>query len=254
MDNITPKDMMDMQMDNFSMHAESIMPNLLNWLEVDSLSMEEVEFSSEMNSWNYEMNADLKQPGFFYYWWRELYRSIFRDEYEASGASLRYPHRDRVVEVLKDEPNFEFIDNITTDEKETMEQLVTAAYKKAYDTMATYYGSVGEPWNWGYVMDNDIDHVGQIPGLGANDVYSGGSSEAINATRFGYGPSWRMVVELGPEIKGWGVYPGGISGNPGSPNYNSFTDNWRMGEHFELNFYREKPDTPLYELTLNGGN
>ena len=55
--------MMDMQMDGTSMHAESIMPNLLNWLE-DSLSMEEVEFSSEMNSWNYEMNADLKQPGF----------------------------------------------------------------------------------------------------------------------------------------------------------------------------------------------
>ena len=38
-------------------------------------------------------------------------------------------------------------------------------HTKAYDTMATYYGSVGEPWNWGYVMDNDIDHVGQIPGL-----------------------------------------------------------------------------------------
>ena len=68
-----------------------------------------------------------------------------------------------------------------------MEQLVTAAYKKAYDTMATYYGSVGEPWNWGYVMDNDIDHVGQIY-WEQNDVHSGGSSEAINATRFGYGP------------------------------------------------------------------
>jgi penicillin amidase len=254
MDDITPQDMMYMQMDNFSMHAESIMPNLLNWLEVDSLSMEEVEFSSEMNSWNYEMNADLKQPGFFNYWWRELYRSIFRDEYEASGATLRYPHRDRVVEVLKNEPNFEFIDNITTDEKETMQQLVTAAYKKAYNTMATYYGSVGEQWNWGYVMDNDIDHVGQILGLGANDVYSGGSYEAINATGFGYGPSWRMVVELGSEIKGWGVYPGGISGNPGSPNYNAFTDNWRNGKHFELNFYREKPNASLYQLTLNGGN
>ena len=110
------------------MHAESIMPNLLNWLEVDSLSMEEVEFSSKMNSWNYEMNADLKQPGFFYYWWRELYRSILETNMKPL-APLEYPHRDRVVEVLKDEPNFEFIDNITTDEKETMEQLVTAAYK-----------------------------------------------------------------------------------------------------------------------------
>ena len=25
------------------------------------------------------------------------------------------------------------------------------------------YYTVGEQWNWGYVMDNDIHHVGQIP-------------------------------------------------------------------------------------------
>lgn len=250
MDNITPQDMMDMQMDNHSLHAESIMPNLLDWLIVDSLAMEEIEFSTFMHDWNYEMNADLMQPGFFYYWWRELNRSIFRDEYQASGTTLRYPDRDRVVEVLKSEPDFELIDNITTEEKETIQQLVTSSYKSAYNTLATYYGNVGEGWNWGYVINNDIDHVGQIPGFGANDVYSGGSFEAINATRFGNGPSWRMVVELGPEVRGWGVYPGGISGNPGSPNYNAFTDNWRNGEHFELNFYREKPTESLFGLTI----
>ncbi len=252
MEEITPQDMMDMQMDNYSLHAESIMPNLLEWLIVDSLAMEEVEFSTFMHDWNYEMNADLMQPGFFYYWWRDLNRSIFRDEYNASGATLRYPDRDRVVEVLKTEPDFVMIDNVTTDEVETIEQLVTSAYKSAYNILSTYYGTVGDGWNWGYVMNNDIDHVGQIPGFGANDVYSGGSFEAINATRFGYGPSLRMVVELGPEVRGWGVYPGGISGNPGSPNYNAFTENWRNGDHFELNFYREKPDESLFEITLTG--
>ncbi len=252
MDDITPQDMMDMQMDNYSLHAESIVPNLLEWLIIDSLSMEEVEFSSEMHSWNYEMNADLKQPGFFYYWWRELSYSIFRDEQKSAGVSLRYPDRDRLVEVLKLEPDFILIDNIETEEKETIEHLVTAAYKYTYNVMARYNGSVGENWNWGYVINNDIDHVGQIPGFGANDVYTGGSFEAINATRFGYGPSWRMVVELGPEVKAWGVYPGGISGNPGSPNYNAFTENWRTGNHFELNFYREKPEESLFEITLKG--
>ena len=249
-DDITPQDMMDMQMDNYSLHAESIMPNLLEWLIVDSLDFEETEFSTQMYVWNYEMNADLQQPGFFYYWWREITWSIFGDEYGATGERLRLPGRDRTVEVLKAEPDFFLIDDIETEKKETIQEIVTAAYKAAYNTMATYNGNVGASWNWGRVMNNDIDHVGQIPGFGANDVYSGGSFEAINATRFGYGPSWRMVVELGPEVRGWGVYPGGISGNPGSPNYDEFIENWRTGKHFELNFYREKPENSLFELSI----
>lgn len=250
MDQITPQDMMDMQMDNYSLHAESIVPELVEWIIKDSLNAKELEFLVQMSSWNFEMNADLKQPGFFYYWWRTLTRSIFSDEYEAADTELRYPDRDRVVEVLKNEPGFYLIDNIETESVETLQELVTDAYSYTYQLMSNYNGVVGEDWNWGFVMNNDINHVGQIPGFGANDVYSGGSYEAINATRFGYGPSWRMVVELGPEVKGWGVYPGGITGNPGSPNYDAFIENWRTGNHFELNFYREKPDESLFELTL----
>ncbi len=250
MDNITPQDMMNMQMDDYSLHAESIVPEMIEWVIRDSLNFKETEFLSQMASWNFEMDADLQQPGFFYYWFREFYRSIFRDEYKLVDGSLRYPHRDRLIEVLKSDSNFLLIDNIETEEKETIKDLATAAYKHAYDLLDTYYGTIGEGWNWGFVMNNDIEHVGQIPGFGAMDVYTGGSSEAINATRFGYGPSWRMVVELGPEVKGWGVYPGGISGNPGSPNYDAFVENWRLGNHFELNFYREKPENTLYEITF----
>ena len=50
-----------------------------------------------------------------------------------------------------------------------------------------------------------------------------------------------MIVELGPEIKVWGVYPGGASGNPGSPNYDSMIESWRTGELYELRFYKEPP-------------
>lgn len=251
MDDITPQDMMNMQMDTYSLHAASIVPEMLEWLITDSLNMKELEFLGLMHTWNFRMDADLKQPGFFYYWWREFERSIFTDEYEAAGVNLRYPDRDRVVEVLKSESDFVLIDDIRTEKRETIRDLATASYKQAYKTMQVSFGELSDAWNWGYVMNNDIDHVGMIPGFGVEDVYSGGSFETINATRFGYGPSWRMVVELGPEVKGWGVYPGGITGNPGSPNYDAFIENWRTGKHFELNFYREKPTNFLYSLTLS---
>ena len=73
------------------------------------------------------------------------------------------------------------------------------------------------------------------------NLYSGGGAESVNATRGSSGPSWRMIVELGPEIKAWGVYPGGASGNPGSPNYDSMIESWRTGELYELRFYKEPP-------------
>ena len=254
MENITVEDMMNMQMDNYSLHAESILPEMMEWLIPDSLNSKESEYFDLMNSWNYEMNADLSQPGFFYYWWRTFYRSIFNDEYNASGETLRYPYRDRVVEVLKTEPDFVLIDDITTPHSETIQELVTSAFKSTYKRMEDNNGALSERWNWGRVINNDIDHVGQIPGLGVENVYSGGSFEAINATRFGYGPSWRMVVELGPEVKAWGVYPGGTSGNPGSPNYDEYVENWRTGQHYELNFYKELPSDYLYLITITPNN
>jgi penicillin amidase len=254
MENITPQDMMNMQMDNYSLHAESIVPELIDWTMIENLSDEEADFLEEMKAWNFEMDADLKQPGFFYYWWRSLNSAIFSDEFEAIEEPLRWPARDRVVEVIKSNPEYYLIDNIETDIRETINDLVTQSFKHSYKTMAANNGPLGESWNWGRVMNNDINHIGQIPGFGAMDIYSGGSFDAINATRFGYGPSWRMVVELGPEVKGWGVFPGGISGNPGSPNYDAFVENWRTGNHFELNFYREKPEKSLFELKLKPQN
>jgi penicillin amidase len=51
-----------------------------------------------------------------------------------------------------------------------------------------------------------------------------------------------MIVELDPEgVRGYGVYPGGQSGNPGSKTYDAFVETWRTGELYELEFLREEP-------------
>jgi len=62
-----------------------------------------------------------------------------------------------------------------------------------------------------------------------------------------------MVVQLGPEIKAWGVYPGGQSGNPGSPFYDNMIDDWNNGELYPLWFMKEQPaesDSVAYSVTL----
>lgn len=39
-----------------------------------------------------------------------------------------------------------------------------------------------------------------------------------------------MVVELGPEVRAWGVYPGGQSGNPASARYADRVVTWSAGD------------------------
>jgi penicillin amidase len=250
MEDITPKDMQEMQKDAYSYYASTFLPSLLAWTDTDSLTEEEQIIYDLMTQWNYYMDADEMAPSIFRKWAGNFYRAVMYDEYETTDALLRYPSRDVFVEVVKNDAGFSFIDNIETEAKETREDIATATLKESVSELTNAWGELGDRWKWGVAINNDIDHLAKIPGMGIQNVYSSGSSDAINATRGGKGPSWRMVVELGPEVKGWGVYPGGASGNPGSPNYDSMVETWRTGGLFELNFFKKEPMDFNYKISL----
>ena len=43
-----------------------------------------------------------------------------------------------------------------------------------------------------------------------------------------------MIVHLTNKTEAYGVYPGGQSGNPGSPFYDNFVDSWAAGKYYPL--------------------
>ena len=43
-----------------------------------------------------------------------------------------------------------------------------------------------------------------------------------------------MIVQLTANTEAYGIYPGGQSGNPGSPYYDDFVDNWVNGKYYLL--------------------
>ena len=67
-----------------------------------------------------------------------------------------------------------------------------------------------------------------------------------------------MVVALGDEPEAYGIYPGGQSGNPGSPFYSHMVDKWSKGEYFRLNFYKKAPEqaakNTIYKETYSPAN
>ncbi|MFP8489629.1 penicillin acylase family protein [Gracilimonas sp. Q87] len=251
MEDITPQDMQELQMDDFAYTASNFIPQMIEWTDPSGLSDLELEVIEEMADWDFMMEAEEIQPTVYQLWRNNFFKAIFNDEYNETDAELRFPSRDIIVEMIKKDPELRFVDNINTPEQETVEELATKSFKETINRLIDYYGEDTETWLWGYDIDNDIDHLAQIPGFGQQDLFSSGSAESVNATRGGNGPSWRMVVELGPEVKGWGVYPGGQSGNPGSPNYDDMVDPWRTGQLFELNFLRDDPAEYKYHIKLN---
>jgi penicillin amidase len=60
-----------------------------------------------------------------------------------------------------------------------------------------------------------------------------------------------MVVELGPQVRAWGTYPGGQSGNAASARYDDRLTQWVHGELAPLRFPRDAADVrALAELVL----
>lgn len=252
MDEITAADMQNMQMDDYSYYAATLLPSLLQWTDTTQLDNDQKQIYRDLENWDYTMDAEKTEPSVFRSWASDFYAAVFFDEFDRAGdALLRYPPRDRFVEVIKEQPGMSFTDNVeTAGHVETREELALESFQATTEEMQRKHGEYGVNWQWGKLIYNDIHHLAFIPGLGEYDVFSSGSSDAINATRGRHGPSWRMVVELGPEVKGYGVYPGGASGNPGSPFYDHMLESWRTGELFELQFMKEKPDAYMYRLDL----
>ncbi len=251
MNNITTDDFRLMLMDNFSYHAYSLLPTLLDGIEADrtKLDSRERELLNLLAEWNYMNDGDKIEPSVFRRWWIELYRSIWDNKFDADFP-IRRPSRDITVELIVNDSESTIFNNILTEETETLDDLIFTSFQKAVTYLKEHYGEAPDDWLWGYVNNTNLNHIGQIPGMGIMNVFTGGGPESINAIYGSHGPSWRMVVELDPDgVRGYGVYPGGQSGNPLSSTYDEFVETWRNGELYELLFLRNRPifedDFPL---------
>lgn len=251
MESIQADDFEEMQMDNFSYHAYRLLPALLESIPPDSLSDKEQQLIDGLSEWDYHNRADGVAPTVFYFWWQELYDSVWANKYDTLYP-MRRPDRDITADLIVQNPGSVWLDNVHTTKIESLSDLALSSFRSAVEKLRSDYGGYTGGWQWGMVRNTNLGHIAQIPGMGVQDLFTGGGAETINAIRGSHGPSWRMVVELDPDgVRGYGVYPGGQSGNPGSKTYDEFVETWRTGELYELDFLRDKPqDRGNYPLMI----
>ncbi|MBI2615553.1 MAG: penicillin acylase family protein, partial [Gemmatimonadetes bacterium] len=109
-----------------------------------------------------------------------------------------------------------------------------------------HYGEPATPdaWRWDRAHRANIYHLLRIPSFSALRLpVNGGPSTISPSSGDGTeGASWRMVVEMGPEVRGLGVYPGGQSGNPASRRYRDRIPRWLNGDLDTLRFPRSSAE------------
>jgi penicillin amidase len=229
MKNATVDSMRNLQLDTYSILAQDVLPTMFSYIDPTTLSKDQLQAYAILKEWNKYFDANSVGATIFNSWWKRFYDMIWTDEFGTNGDFM-LPSKDRTVKLLLKEPQAKWFDDIHTPEKETCADIVKTSFTAAVDTLIKKYGKPGDSWRWGYVKSTHINHLANLPGFGAGKIIAGGTGSVVNALIDGHGPSWRMVVQMGPKVQGYGIFPGGQSGNPGSIHYNDMLQTWKAGQ------------------------
>lgn len=237
MNNITVDDMKALQTDNYNVFAEMARPVLNRHLDKKNITDIQQKYLDVFNSWNLMNDVNEEGPTVMKVWWDNLDSVVFNDEFARFTNGYMRPYQTTLLEGLLKDENYKFCDDITTTQKETMYDAVTKAFVKASAILDSLDRSGSLVW--GKYKSTGVQHLLKIPALSALNLNVGGGEHIINCTKQFHGPSWRMIVQMTDDIEAYCVYPGGQSGNPGSPYYNTFINTWATSKYYKINFLKQ---------------
>lgn len=243
LENAKADDLRKIQNDNFNLQAELAVPAFLKILESKkNLSALEKKSISMLQNWDYKMAPESIAASIYDALWEFYDAQLWEDEFNKKDPIMLRPDNTRSLLLLRDSLESKWFDNIKTPEKENRSFIVHKSFGDAINYLKNKFGDDIKTWQWGTVKGTNVRHLAKIPGMGTEELWIGGGHNMVNATKKHKGPSWRMVVELGDEPKAFGIYPGGQSGNPGSPFYANMMEDWASGQLRPLNYIKSADD------------
>ena len=233
MNRITPEDMMKLQGDNYNQKAADILPLMLDSLDVTQLPDEGKNMYDRLRDWNRENSPNSQGATIFSVWWSQ-FKQLLWDEMKDQPVALVEPTDAATIHLMQSYPGDSMVDIQSTTYRETLNDLLNESFAAAVQTLNDWTVEHGEDYSWKTYKATSIQHMLQLKPFSVYDVPIGGGRNIVNATSERHGPSWRMIVDLSDPVKIWGVYPGGQSGNPGSPYYTNMVDTWAKGDYHPL--------------------
>lgn len=234
------EDMKSLQLDNTNRLAELALPILLKRMKGYSH-----QYLNEFSRWDCEYTKDSKLAPVFESWWNNI-RDKTWDELMRSEHLKKLPDDLVLLDLICNDPSNKYFDLLSTEKVETASDILRIAFKKTIN-------NVDPGQKWETMNDVSLMHLTNIQALSRLLAPSGGHPNAINAMSYNWGPSLRMVVEMGKRPKAYGIYAGGQSGNPASVEYDRYIGDWAEGRYYELHFFvneREAKSKTQYKWSI----
>ncbi|NBX16752.1 MAG: penicillin acylase family protein [Proteobacteria bacterium] len=237
----TVQALMGLQNDVVDLRAKLIIPLFIRWTAPRLKNPQDQKILDKLAGWNFELQPDSQEAAVWSKWWDNVYDSIWEKAFPK--PDFLKPSEDRTTELLLSENSGDWPAVLSVPKKDEIPALVAAGFEKALHTLRAFakrneLGS--ELPAWSRLRGTRIPHLANLGGFGIEALPTGGSDLTVNATTDHHGPSWRMVVTwVDAQPKAWGIYPGGQSGQVGSPHYSNMIKKWLKGELDELHFVRQ---------------
>jgi len=240
---LTAADVAEQQMDVVDAHAQRYLPHAVRAAEAAG----DTAAARELRAWNGEAREDSRAAALFYLWHDALRRRVGEDEFR--GKPVYFPRR--VLNAILDAGGSPWVDDVTTPQVETLDEVSAEAMRDAVREVGTKV--------WGDLHVTRFDHplgvvraLDRALGLNIGPFPNRGSAYTVNVAGYGgrrlpyvngHGPSQRHVVDLG-DMDGAGgfVIPTGQSGIPFSRHYRDQTQLWREGRLWPIPLDRSKAE------------
>lgn len=247
---VTPEDMMHWQTDPRSARADLFAPYFIAAAKAESDrgrgSAKLTTAAALLAQWDRRYTLDNQRAVLFEAAMQQLANRTW-DELLKNGTRVATPSTAVLAELLSQPNNAWWDDRRTAGVVETRDDILAQSLVEAYDSVTRQYGAPNAGgWRWDHIRFANIYHLLHIPAFSALRIpVPGGVGTLAPSSGPGIdGPSWRMVVEMGPEVRAWGTFPGGESGNPLSPRYKDNLPFWESGKLQALTFPRTSADLP----------
>lgn len=234
MSGVKVADMMRLQNDNYNELAALALPKLLASLQMDKVLGEGKAMKEKLASWNYMNDVEKEAPSIWQAWLLRIMGGVWEDDLMAIAHKAHMPEIYNTLSWLSDSLPLPEVDDRRTPAVETLADLATTTFNLAVKDIEAFSTESGLPYTWQNYNNVTVAHLTRQKPFGRERIPVGGGASIVNANRKNNGASWRMVVEMGESPDAYGVFPGGQSGNPGSPYYDRSIDDWAAGRYHKL--------------------
>jgi penicillin G amidase len=262
------EDFKRMVLDQHSDYAALVVPFILKQ-EMGKARFSQAENSAfnSLVAWDFDMDKDLIAPTIFEYFIRSFKSNLLNDELGDLSGELPGIAKDYYVyRILKTGPD-EFVNDVTTSQKETLDEIILKSYKDCIASLSMNYGEDQKNWKWGDIHKITIEHplgtvqlLNHLFGLNSKTFRVGGSNHTVspysysNGFKVNHGASERHIFNTANWDESLTIIPTGNSGIPASEFYLSQTDSYINGK-----FYKDAFTEPAvkaatkYTLVLKAG-